>query len=95
MLNTLAVGHGAANPWFWVKTNYGEYGLGFRVSKLQDRLLEGVALSSTKRLKGLKIEDKGSIYIGVVIGESGLATVFYRLCLDLIDRPFILNFESF
>lgn len=85
ILNTLAVGPEAANPWFWIKTNHGECGLGFCVSKQQSHLLDQATLSSTKRLKGLKIEDKGSIYIGVVIGESELAAVFYRLCLDLID----------
>lgn len=85
MLNTLSVGGEGVNHWFWIKTKSGEYGLAMRVLKKDENSIEGADLSSTKRLKGLKVGDKGSVYIGVVIGESELSTVFYRLCLDLID----------
>lgn len=85
ILNTLAVGVGSPYPWFWIKTNNGEYGLGFRFSKAEEHKLDGDTLGSTRRLHGLRVEDNGAIYIGVVIGESELATVFYRLCLDLIE----------
>jgi hypothetical protein len=85
ILNTLAVGAGSPYPWFWIRTDAGEYGLAFRVSRTEEHMFDGAALSTTRRLKGLKVEDKGAIYIGVVISESELATVFYQLCLDLID----------
>ena len=69
MLNTLSVGGEGVNHWFWIKTKSGEYGLAMRVLKKDENSIEGADLSSTKRLKGLKVGDKGSVYIGVVIGE--------------------------
>lgn len=91
ILSTLAVSSDSNNNWFWVKNALGEYGLGFRVSKTDRCKLKDTDLSATKRLKEVKVEDKGSIYIGVVISESELATVFYRLCLDLIDSCYGLK----
>lgn len=84
-LNTLAVSQGGADQWFWIKTIAGEYGLCFRISNTDAEMLNSTGFSSTKRLSAIKVSDNKSVYIGVAIGDSELSTVFYRLCLDLID----------
>lgn len=84
-LNTLAVAQGESDRWFWVRTISGEYGLCFRISGKDAEKLNNTGFSSTKRLSVIKVPDKSSVYIGVAVGDSELSTVFYRLCLDLID----------
>ncbi|MGF1738115.1 PD-(D/E)XK motif protein [Photobacterium satsumensis] len=83
-LTTILVDQEQNNSWYWIRCKDGQFGVAIQ--------LPGGAVASTASIKGTsklniaRVNDaNGEHYLGVVIGASELATVFYRLCLDLVS----------
>ncbi len=83
-LTTLRVRHEKSNPWYWIKSSEGLYGVA-----IQLRIKQADATSTVKGTAKINItrinDSNGDHYLGVVINSSELATVFHRLCLDLMS----------
>lgn len=82
-LSTLRV-HYEPNPWYWVRSSEGFFGVAIQLPANEAEntaTLEGTAKISIARVN----DTNGDHYLGVMINASELATVFHRLCLDLIS----------
>ncbi|WP_261841787.1 PD-(D/E)XK motif protein [Aliamphritea ceti] len=83
-LTTLRVRHEESNPWYWIKSNGGAYGAAIQLPVKEEEIASTV--QGTAKINIVRINDSnGDHYLGVVINSSELATVFHRLCLDLMS----------
>ena len=83
-LTTLRVGHEMPNPWYWIRSNDGLYGVAIQLPTTEEEATS--TIQGTAKINIVRVNDSnGDHYLGVVIGSSELATVFHRLCLDLMS----------
>ncbi|NAW67809.1 PD-(D/E)XK motif protein [Vibrio sp. V27_P1S3P104] len=84
VLTTLRVGLDSANAWYWIRCKDGQFGVAIQLPG--DAVASTASIKGTSKLNITRVNDtNGEHYLGVVIGASELATVFYRLCLDLVS----------
>ncbi len=83
-LTTLRVRLEKSNKWYWIRSNGGYYGVAIQLPSTEEDATSTV--QGTAKINIARVTDyNGEHYLGVVINSSELATVFHRLCLDLIS----------
>lgn len=83
-LSTLRVPVDSVKPWYWIKNKGGYYGVAIQLNADEGGL--AVDIQGTKKIQVIRVDDSNDDqYLGVVINSSELATVFHRLCLDLVQ----------
>jgi hypothetical protein len=84
VLTTLRVSQASTNAWYWIKCKDGQYGVAIQLPSSESESTSSIR--GTTKLNIVRVNDAfGEHYLGVVITASELATVFYRLCLDLVS----------
>ncbi|OLQ72775.1 hypothetical protein BIT28_06165 [Photobacterium proteolyticum] len=84
VLTTLRLGLESTNAWYWIRCKDGQFGVAIQLPAGDADSTESIR--GTSKLNIVRVNDSnGEHYLGVVIGSSELATVFYRLCLDLVS----------
>ncbi|WP_411361039.1 PD-(D/E)XK motif protein [Pseudidiomarina sp. YC-516-91] len=83
-LSTLRVPVDSVKPWYWIKSEGGYYGVAIQLNANEGGV--AVNIRGTKKIQIIRVDDSNEDhYLGVVINSSELATVFHRLCLDLVQ----------
>lgn len=83
-LTTLRVGHEQSNQWYWIRSIGGFYGVAIQLPTKEQEATS--TIQGTTKINIVRVNDSnGDHYLGVVINSSELATVFHRLCLDLMS----------
>lgn len=83
-VTTLRVNHERSNSWYWIRSKGGFYGVAIQFPSKEVEATSTV--QGTAKINIARINDSnGDHYLGVVINASELATVFHRLCLDLMS----------
>lgn len=81
-LTTLKVAH--EQNWYWIKYTGGLYGVAILLPNEKEEIT--TSIKGTSKINIVRVNDSnGDHYLGVVISSSELATVFHRLCLDLMS----------
>lgn len=83
-LTTLRVKEEKSNQWYWIRSAEGYYGVAIQLTAVKENATSTV--QGTAKINIARVTDSnGDHYLGVVINSSELATVFHRLCLDLMS----------
>lgn len=83
-LSTLRVGNEQLGSWYWIRCSGGRYGIAIQLPGREEETTS--TIKGTAKINIVRVNDyNGDHYLGVVIGSSELATVFHRLCLDLMS----------
>lgn len=83
-LSTLRVGRERSDSWYWIRCAGGLFGVAIQLPCGETEV--AASIQGTAKINIVQVNDSnGDHYLGVVIGASELATVFHRLCLDLMS----------
>lgn len=84
VLGTLRVDNEQPGSWYWIRCSGGLYGIAIQLPGREEETTS--TIKGTSKINIVRVNDyNGDHYLGVVIGSSELATVFHRLCLDLMS----------
>jgi len=84
VLTTLRVCTDLFNSWYWIRCKDGQYGVAIHLPASESPATS--TIKGTSKLNIVQVNDSnGKYYLGIVISSSELATVFHRLCLDLMS----------